>query len=88
MIPEDAYTGHKKIRSVEIYYTECVYGFRFLDKDHKVIFRIGYTGSDFGVKVLAVPISSHEVIIGVVCKLFKGYQSLYTDLQLQIAHLV
>jgi len=88
MIPEDAYTGHKKIRAVEIYYTECVYGFRFLDRDNKVIFRIGYTGLDYGTKVLVVPISSQELIIGVQCKLFKDYQTLYTDFQFQIAHLV
>jgi hypothetical protein len=70
------------VRSVNIYcHKGAIRGFFSFNKEGKPIWSIGYmTGI-----VETVMLSDKEVIIGVAAKLFKHYQSVYTDLQFQIA---
>ena len=79
MLPEDA---EKRIRSVEIFYGDIVYGFLFFDKNNTLLWKIGLIDSDCDVET--VVLADNEIIIGVVAKLRAGYQSLYTDFQFQI----
>ncbi len=77
MIPNDA---HKRIRYVEIYYLiDCITGFSFLDKEGALIWGIGMNDSLMDVET--VLIAKNEVIVGVVCKLYPGLRSRYTDFQ-------
>ncbi len=46
MMPEGA------VRSVEIIHTDCIYGFKFFDKDRKVMLKIGFTESWFNVETV------------------------------------
>ncbi len=80
-IPSDALN---KIRSVDIhyYYTDCITGFSFFDKDGALLWEIGETSS---YNVETVEIAESERIIGVVAKLYLGWQSRYTDFAFQIA---
>ena len=82
MIPKDAL---KKIRSVgiHIHYHSHIGGFSFFDKDGALLWKIGVTTDQYD-KVETVLLAENEVIVGVVAKLYPGYQSLYTDLQFQI----
>ncbi len=81
MIPADALN---KIRSVTIYYqNDRIWNFKFFDKDGALLWKIG--SIDDGFYKETVVLAENEVIVGVVAKLFPGYQSLYTDLQFQIA---
>ncbi len=70
---------HKMIRSVNIHYNdEYITGFSFLDKDGVLLWKIGMTYP--GVKTAeTVVLEDNEVIVGVVAKLLKGCQSVYTD---------
>jgi hypothetical protein len=74
MLPVDV-----MIKSVDIYQAtnDVIIGFKFFYKDHKLIFRIGCTGSL--MKFETVVLADNEVIIGVVAKLWGGYQSSYSD---------
>jgi len=67
-MPENAY---KETRMVKIYYSDCVVGFRFLDKNEKLLFKIGWCDQGWNFKT--VVISDEQVIIGVVAKLYLGY---------------
>ena len=68
----------KKVKTVEIFYcTDCVDGFRFFDKDHSLIFEIGWISPWFTIKT--VVIGENEAIIGVVAKLYPDRQSVFTD---------
>ncbi len=69
--------SNNKIRSVTIHYRDCIYGFSFFDKEGALLWKIGWIDSDFNVKT--VLIEENERIVGVVAKLFDGYQSVYTD---------
>ncbi len=62
-------TEGKKIRSVDIYYNPASYieGFRFFDKDHSLIFDIGFT--NLGYRCKNVQLEDDEVIFGVAAKL-------------------
>ena len=65
MLPKD-----KQIRSVDIHYSYGAYGFQFFDRDHTLIFKIGFFAPHFDVKT--VELTENEVIIGVAAKLFPG----------------
>ncbi len=76
MIPKKALN---KIRSVTIhihYYSGCIYGFSFFDKDKKLLWEIGGIDPKFTETVV---LAENEVIVGVVAKLHEDYQSRYTD---------
>ncbi len=71
MMPADA---PQKIRSVTInYFDYHIYGFEFFDKYGALLWEIGYTGSAW--KKGIINIAENEVIVGVVAKLWKDYQS-------------
>ena len=75
MIPAYAIS---RIRSVTIHYLVHIDGFSFLDKDGLPLWKIGFTdSSEWGRS--EVLLAENEVIIGVVCKLYPGEQSTYTD---------
>ncbi len=76
--------SHNRIRSVNIYHHNCDYieGFSFFDKDRKLLCKIG--GIEPWMTVDTVLIAENEVIVGVVAKLYPGYQDMYTDFQFQI----
>ncbi len=75
MLPADA---HNKIRSITIHcYSDFIVGFSFFDKDGALLWKIGETWSYYGVET--VLLEENEVIVGVVAKLYKNYQSSYTD---------
>ncbi len=77
MIPADALN---KIRSVAIHPAlGYIRGFCFFDKDGALLYRIGLTGSSFSEET--VLLAENEVILGVVAKLYKHFQSFYTDFQ-------
>ncbi len=78
MLPRNARTN-----VVVIYYLKAIQGFRFLDKENKLIFEIGRIDKD--EKVERVVLASEDVIIGVTAKLYPGYQSFYSDFQFRIA---
>jgi len=66
------------IRRVIIHF--CSYsigGFSFLDKDGATLFEIGATWLGFNAET--VLLEENEVIVGVVAKLWEGWQSVYTD---------
>ncbi len=71
-----------KIRSVTIHHDHCIRGFKFFDKDRKLLWVIGVTGG--WLKKETVVLEENEVIVGVVAKLYSDFQSVYTDLQFQI----
>jgi hypothetical protein len=80
LIPEGC---HKRIRSVSIFYSYCITGLSFFDKDKKLLWKLGkptYPGDD----VETVLINKNEIIIGVVAKQLQGYDSWFTDFQFQI----
>ncbi len=74
MIPSDSI---KKIRRVTIYYRLCIGGFCFFDKDGALLWKIGDTRARLEKET--VLLEENEVIVGMVAKLYKHYQSLYTD---------
>ncbi len=79
-IPADAI---KRTRSVTIHYDpHLIAGFSFFDKDGALLWKIGRAYRE-GVET--VVLAENEVIVGVVAKLHCDYQSMYTDLQFQIA---
>ncbi len=83
MMPSDAY---KRIKTVNIYHNRCyIIDFQFFDKDQKVIFRLGETGSDYCVETIVL--RDNEVIIGIIAKLYKDTQSTYSDFQFRIISL-
>ncbi len=67
---------HNKIRSVTIHYYDHIRGFSFFDKEGALLWKIGFT---FDCKEETVLLEENEMIIGVVAKLYQGYQSVYTD---------
>jgi hypothetical protein len=78
MMPEGS---HKLIRSVTIHhYSGCIIGFSFFDKERALLWKIGDTIKRW-LKKDIVLIGENERIIGVVAKLFPGYQSRYSDFQ-------
>ncbi len=79
MIPTDALN---KIRSVTLHHYDCIYGFKFFDKDGALLWKIGATKQWSGETVL---LAENERIVGVVAKLSEDYQSYYADFQFQIA---
>ncbi len=70
--------GANRIRSVDIHHFGYIWGFSFFDKDHSLIWKIGFT-TDSKISVETVALAENEVIVGVVCKLYSGYHSMYTD---------
>ncbi len=80
MFPEGS---HTRIRSVSIHNNWCISGFRFIDKEGALLWKIGET--DPALKVKTVALAENERIVGVVTKLDDGYQSVYTDLSFKIA---
>ena len=83
MMPEGAYN---KIRSVQIFYSSWIRGFKFFDKDGALIWKVGYCYGWPLNDVKTVMLAENEVIIGVVAKLRSGffygvYESSYTDFQ-------
>ncbi len=61
--------SHNKIRSVRIhYYLDHIGGFKFLDKEGTLLWKIGLTNTWY-LKEETVEIEEHEVIIGLACKL-------------------
>ncbi len=81
MMPE---RSHTKIRAVSIHYYNFIRGFSFFDNEGKLLLKIGYTEPWF-CDVKTVLIAENEVIVGVVAKLYLGFQSVYRDFQFQIA---
>ncbi len=76
MMPEGS---HNKIRSVRIYHDgHFINGFSFFDKEEALLWMIGRTNRSY-FEVDTVLIDENEVIIGVVAKLYSGWQSVYTD---------
>ncbi len=73
MIPNEALN---KIRSVTIYYYNCIFGFSFFDKDGEELLKIGCT--TYGKKETVV-LEENEVIVGVAAKLYDDWLSEYTD---------
>ncbi len=79
MMPTDAL---KQIRSVTIHYLPNVniLGFSFFDKDGaRLLWKHGHTEDYFYIKKKTVVLKENEVIVGVVAKLRKDCQSVYTD---------
>jgi hypothetical protein len=76
MVPKESYN---RIRSINIHYYHGghISGFSFFDKDGSLLWNIGRT--DGWYKVETVRIAENEVIVGVVAKLCKGWQTMYTD---------
>ena len=75
MIPADAI---KKIRRVDIHRGDYyIGGFSFFDKDGALLCKIGKTDWEIGKET--VMLEENEVVVGLVAKLFKDNQSLYTD---------
>ena len=74
MIPADAI---KKIRSVTIHYHQTICGFSFFDKVGALLWKIGKT--HLRLKYETVMLEENEVIVGVKAKLFRDYQSIYTN---------
>ncbi len=72
-----------RIRLVNIYYSRYIHGFSFLDKDGALLWEIGHTASNY--KYETVLLEENERIIGVVAKLWGGWQTAYSDFQFQIA---
>jgi hypothetical protein len=70
----------KIIKSVDVYFSDYIHGFRFFDKEGKTLWEIGMIHSSMDMEVETVILEDDEVIIGVVGKLHPGYQSIYTDL--------
>ncbi len=67
MMPEGC---HNKIRSVRIYYYyHFIAGFSFLDKDMKLLWKIGSI-TQSSLKVETVLIADYEVIVGVKARLY------------------
>jgi len=65
-----------KIRSVRINYHQVILGFKFFDKDKKLLWKLGdWTDEDSEVET--VQIAENEVIIGMVGGLH--HQSTYLD---------
>jgi hypothetical protein len=77
-------SSHYKITSVRIHYhyPYNITGFKFLDKEGALLWKIGET--HIPCRVETVLIGENEVIFGVVAKLMRGYQSKYTDWQFVI----
>jgi hypothetical protein len=78
MIPADVL---HKIRLVIIHYNQdynYIRGFSFFDKDGALLWEIGWTKSYISEKE-TVLLEEIEVIVGVVAKLRRGDQSVYTD---------
>ena len=75
MMPADA---HNKIRSVTIYYRDCIDGFSFFDKDGALLCKIG--NIDIEMDVETVMLEENEVIVGLIAKLHLKWHSVYTDL--------
>ncbi len=71
--------SQKNIKSVDINYYKAITGFSFFDKEKALVWRIGDTRLIW--KSRSVKLADNEVIVGVVAKIFKGYQSVYTDFQ-------
>lgn len=62
MMPDDA---HLRIKTVDVFFGGRIYGFKFFDRNHDLIFEIGFTrASDMETIVL----DDMEVIVGVVAK--------------------
>jgi hypothetical protein len=78
MIPADALN---KIRSVTIHHNGSIDGFSFFDKDGALLWKHGSTTDSrwMSVEGEKVLLEEDEVIVGVVAKLYKNYQSAYTD---------
>ena len=75
----------RRVKSVNIYANEddgMVQGFKFFYEDDS-IFRIGKLSGKYGASIIElhskVVLADNEVIIGVVCKLYPGEQSVYSD---------
>jgi hypothetical protein len=87
MMPE-----RTRVESVNIYTDSddgMVQGFRFYNGD-KCVFEIGkLRGGNYMTDITdhftKVVLADNEVVIGVVCKLYPGEQSVYSHFQLQIA---
>ena len=75
--------AHKRIKTVDVYYGFSIFGFKFFDNCHTLIFEIGKIASGMGVET--VVIEDDEMIVGVVAKIWGEYKSAYTDFQFQIA---
>ena len=62
MMPKDA---HLRIKTVDVFFGGRLYGFKFFDHKHDLIFEIGFTkASDVETLVL----DDLDVIVGVVAK--------------------
>jgi hypothetical protein len=75
------------IKSVDIYFFnfhECIFGFKFYDKEHKLIFKIGAFDLSYSRDTVVV-LEDNEVIFRVVAKLYENWQFSYTDFQFKIA---
>ena len=72
MMPEGSQT---KINSVDIfsYQSSYVWGFKVFDKEGNKLYEIGMF--DACLNVSTVLLEDNEIIIGVVAKLRRGYQS-------------
>lgn len=82
MLPKEAIN---KIRFVTVFHwTDCINGFHFLDKDKKLLWKIGNTkvSKDMGTETIEIP--ENQLIVGVKAKLLPGYQSAFTDFQFQL----
>ena len=80
MLPDDT---HKAIRSVRIYFSDCIHGFSFLDKKGALIQNIGTT---FTWESCLVLLDENEIIVGLVVK-YDPSKKVYTNWQFQIAKL-
>ena len=78
LMPEDA---DNKIRSVDIYHHKNIHivGFRFFDKDHKLIFMVVNHEEYNRFAKETVKLEENEVIIGFLCKIESQYGGSYTD---------
>ncbi len=72
--------SHTRIRSANIYYMDNISGFSFFDKEGALLCKFGNSTASY-LKVETVLIEENEVIVGVVCKLYPNWQSVYTDFQ-------
>ena len=71
-----------RIRSVRINFSNVILGFKFFDKEKKLLWKIGEWNNEDS-EVATVQIAENEVIIGMVGGLH--HQSTYLDFQFQIA---
>ena len=67
--------ANKRVKTVDVYYGLTIFGLKFYDKYHSLIFEIGKIASGMGVETVAL--ADDEMIVGIVAKIWGD--SAYSD---------